>query len=247
MSIYSFLESVTNNIRVTAKTRSFVDNGDGTFDVDLTTITSLKCNSLVLAVGDYVTITGDSLPDLQYKITAINGTVITITQSAGFSFAGYTDATANAPYFDYENWIGESNRLSEKTESTLYANQRFPLVFLLLNQDSNTGENTAYETYNSLTLYFFTNTETANNIRANWRVDNKFEPILYPLKSAFMKELAKQASGIFTQTKQDMPFMGSEGVNQNKFKEYIEAIKVNVNNLTIKTSDFCGCQTRIFN
>ncbi len=180
MSIYSTIGNIVDSMRLSSDIVSIVDNSDDTYTIKVKTIENILFSGFSLANGDYITIS-DTLnfddagnnSDGQFAVSNVNFSTRTfdISLTSGVSIPiSLGTYKANAPYYDYEKWLGESNKLTVQALSKTFNTQRFPLVFLLLDVPI-TITQSGYSEPTDLTLYFID--KTRPDKRANWRIENK--------------------------------------------------------------------------
>lgn len=247
MNIYDLIGNVVNDMRTSVKIMQVTDNADGTFDIRLSSLSSFYCSVLNIVANSYVNLSGTGKDTLNYKVDSISGLTITISEVAGFDFTGYTDAVGAKPYYSFEKWLGESNKLSIGALSQKFVNQKFPRVFLLLNTEHTVNGNPVYEGFDSLSIFIIE--KTLPDKSAQWRLDNIFKPILFKLTNIFKNSLESRREFLepdgFSYSQEDLFFLGTEDKNQNKLNEYVEAVKIDINNLTIYNSENSECEPAV--
>jgi hypothetical protein len=247
MNIYDYIESIVDDMQTAVKILSITDNTDGTFDIELSSLNSLFCSVLNIVADSYVNLAGTGKDTLNYKVNSVSGTTIVISEATGFDFTGYTDASGAKPYYSFEKWRGEANKLNVQALSAKFVNQKFPRVFLLLNAQPRINGNTIYESFDSLSIYIME--KTLPNKNAQWRLDNIFKPTLFKLVNIFKHQLECSREFIenedFAYAQEDLFFMGTEDQNQNKLNQYVEAVRIDINNLTIYNPNNSDCKQTV--
>ena len=188
MNTIEIIESVVEDIRYSANITNIVDNADGTYTV-------LTAETEDLVNGDYITIAGTTGFNGQYKISSlVTDTSFNITKTTGTVIPGpFGTWTANSPYFMKGRWSEITRELSDKASSTIYKNQRFELICLIIPfSESKKRKKASPEIEVDLSIYFFT--ETDDNKNTDWRYTNKF-PVLEALEIRFINELKKYIIG----------------------------------------------------
>lgn len=125
--IVTLFQEIVEDYRTNADIIAISDKGSGIYEMILSSISGLSAN-------DYITIDNTiGFNSENQKIDSVNeiNTTITITSSAGISIpSSFGSITANKPYFESGYWEEQRGKLILKSLSTLFKNQKFPLVFL---------------------------------------------------------------------------------------------------------------------
>ena len=196
-----------------------------------------------LKVGDFIKILADA--DVEnVKITNILGFDITISTSS--SIINPASYKANAPYYDFEKWTGAANELLLKDDSPLYRNQKYPLIFMLL--DIEEEKDSDRQTFTiARNLNFIIATGTSKTDESTWRLENIFKLILNRLYEKFIAAIKSNEyirdyitiDNRLPHTCTKRYFLGTSDANQNKFNDFVDAIELNINELRYETGNIC--------
>ena len=228
IELYTIIEDVVDSIRETGDITAFSES-NGVY-----TITS--DNSL--GENDYITI--DSV---QYYVTNVTDTGFTITGSTGLDFTN-AQWKANAPYFMCEKEAKAAQILTEKTKQDTYKWQKYPL-FLLVRPytDDRTNRMIGYTV--DFNLYIITNTD--QNYWNDDRIDNNFDPILYPLYNSFMDALphnrwvGEKKREKIAHTKTDLMF-----IDANPFPDKMDGLNIGFTDFVVKRNkQICEPETAV--
>jgi hypothetical protein len=215
IELYTIIESVVDEIR---ETNTIANSSESNSVYTITSDNALSDN-------DYITI-----DETQYKVSNTSDTQFTIKATTGLDFTNST-WKANAPYFMCEKESKAGNILTEKNDQENYKWQKYPL-FLLARPytDDRTDRTIGYSS--DFTLHIIT--DTKSDYWANDRIENNFEPILYPLFNSFMDELPnnrwvkEKKRDLIAHTKTDLMF-----VDGNPFPDKMDGITIQFSNLEI--------------
>jgi len=156
----------------------------------------------------------------------------------------YRDGYSFYTYYDYGRYIEITRRLTQKQMGVVAGatgNNRFPLVWLVIPFDEFNG--TPTEHYTRLrNMQIIIATQTRPDSTTPARMNDNFEPILYPIYRALLIEIAN--SGFFSDidygvqhTKTDQPYWGGGNTltsgDKNLFNDYIDAIQIRNLELTV--------------
>ncbi len=246
MNIYDFIGTIVAQLRLSGSITAASVGGDPSLLVVSTNyVESTICSVFDLAVGDYIDIDNNSNFSGEHKIIAIDPVAktftIKITEAPIATDLG--TYTKQAPYYSYEKWLPEANRINYQQ-----VGQRFPHIFFRLNVQ-HSSKQSLYENYDSVSLFFLYGTDVAQ--LAEWRVDNVFEPVLYPISNAFLNKFEKSSSitqpDNFEYNFSDLFFLGSEDANQNKLHQIVDARELQINNFTLRNrGNTCDCNVKIY-
>jgi len=194
------------------------------------------------AVGDYITLSDGINTYSNCKVTAINPDYeIVVLNLDETTLTGITSAISNAPYFDYDHWDSESGQLLLKDNEVEKREQKYPLIYLLLNIKENRQENNANKSeIGTINIYLIKQTDHFKNTK--WRHETNF-PILRSLYDNFLLSLQQNyyinVSNYISHNYEELFFMGTEDRNQNKVNDYVDAIHLELTNLKIKKLRKC--------
>lgn len=222
-SIIAVLQEVVDSLRTT-----------GTFTgVYLNGITTCTCeNSLKAREVVYIN-------DAPYLVHEATDTYFTVKSD----LSSYTSYTTGYPYFEYGHMVEIANTLTERDKASLvYKFQKYPAIFLKLDTPSKPNIRTGQFDYTNITLYLVNATE--QTYKAADRLDNNFNPILYPLYEKLITALQRHEAVIPTSDltnlehdKYDRFFWGTQ-LNKNStnniLNDYLDAIEVTNLKLSIK-------------
>ena len=209
-------------------------------------VSTLNTKSLVN--GNYITISGASNWNGQYKISSVvlntsfniekEGTIV--TQSGTW--------TANKPYFKYGHLTEITTMLSEKDKSENYQYQKYPLIVLLLDIPEKKGINPII--YSEISVRIWICTPTRKEYTSELRTANSFKLVLQPIYDLLMQKII--SSGYFNYDKMvgiphiktDRYFWGTDNGTTNVFNDFIDAIDIENMELKIK-KQFNTCNNGI--
>ncbi len=249
MNIYDFIGTIVADLRLSGTiTGANVSVSDPTLLVLNTNyVESTICSVFDLEVGDYIDIVNTSNFSGEHKIVSVDSVAktftIKITEAPVVIDLG--TYTKQAPYYSYEKWLPEANRINYQQTG-----KRFPHIFFRLNVQYTQNTQNIYENYDSVSLFFLHGTDVAQ--LAKWRVENVFEPVLYPLSNAFLTKFQKRSEITqpenFGYTFNDLFFLGTEDVNQNKLHQVVDARELQINNFILRNRDNvnCNCNVKIY-
>ncbi|MBD3198023.1 MAG: hypothetical protein GF317_23435 [Candidatus Lokiarchaeota archaeon] len=186
-----------------------------------------------MEVDDYVVIN-----DISVRVLTINSGTLQFTVRSSENLTGAVTWKAKKPYFEYEKFLGEANRLLEKSNSPVYRLQKYPLIFLLLDIEQDRQQNQIQDSViNNVNIYFITQTNNSKKY-AKWRLENIIKPVLIPMYENFMSELIKHENvmginDLIPHSYIERFFIGTEDNNQNQFNDWIDAIQININSLNL--------------
>jgi len=209
---------------------------------DLMTFGSTISN--VSELAGVSTITTDNIYTLQDEmLIEIGNTVyavsnITRTGVAEWTFdvtGAITDATWQlALYYEFGRALEVGNILKDKKEDPTNKNKRFPLMWLLTGIEK--AEGSGYVDYEaSIVIAFIYLSE--KNLRAQKRLDDKFEPILDPLVELFETTIKTSPGSryfvleygeVLDISKTDKFKYGSVGGDKHVFDDISDAIELNM-------------------
>jgi len=144
-------------------------------------------------------------------------------------------------YFDFGHYKEVLRQMEWKDQSVTMKEQKFPMIWLVMDFDESMGENPAnYAKISTINFLLM------NSTKPEWtmaeRRDNNYLPILYPMLAEFIKqislsvELGMRPEAQLKYTKTDRPYWGLElgGSNEkNFFNDYLDAIQLRNMNLNI--------------
>lgn len=141
-------------------------------------------------------------------------------------------AAKNFPYtvyYDYGHPKEVNERLKEKSESVdeELRKQKFPLIILLTDIPINRNIPGMYGTAR---LRFLICNFTEQTYTAQQRTELNFEPILHPIKTAFIDQMEKHGQFVFESepsfVETDCYYYGSRINDKNVFNDRIDAIEI---------------------
>jgi hypothetical protein len=223
--IIEIFSQIVDTMRLRGTIVSSLDNNNNTYDIAINDATGL-------VVGDYITIvTTAPVTYANIEITAITNNTLTIKLAKGLTLNGTW--TANAPYFEYEKIVEGANLLVSKDKSINYKFQKYPLIFLTLDiQETREAGKANYSEVSNLNIMLMTATDKLKD--AKWRNTNTFGLILRPLYEKFMTAIKQslyinlQPNKLIEHTYTEHFFMSNSDNTQNFFKDYIDAIEINI-------------------
>jgi hypothetical protein len=232
------ISDVVDLLRLTGNITDIVDNTDDTYTVTVDNLESDYDEVFELNENDWITITGTPGFNYEWKVTNITASGFDISREgmeAGITIPGtYGEYKSNKPYFDYEKWPKEANKLTELNKLAYKRYQKFPLIFLL---EDITQDESVSGYYCSANLNIFFVTYTQQNKDAKWRLENKIKLILQPIYDNFIKALIESriitaiSSKQLNKSKTNRYFLGTEGENQNALNTIVDAIELNLKNV----------------
>jgi len=240
-NIYDTFSNIIDTIRTQSIITAILDNNDNTYTITVKTVLNKYVSALDLVNSDYITISGSGNINGQYKIKNLTSNSFDIDKVSGTTFALGT-YTHNKPYFDFEKWDAESNKLTVQNISKEYNLQKFPLIFMLLDV-SETQSLT--NVYSQISPTFFIITQTQPDKRANWRLENIYKPLLYPIAESFKNAVLTSKhtlSESVTIERTDRFFLGTSDNSQNNLNQYVDAIELTFNNIRLSKSVICRSQ-----
>lgn len=150
------------------------------------------------------------------------------------------------PYFDFGVTLEVVNRLKLKTESDLFYDKKYPLVWHLIN--GNVSEKVDYSKTNpreAQDVTIIICTQTSNDYTSRDRYENTFIPTLRPIYDLFMYYLRKskelKSTDNYTHSYSENLFWGREGLyghEGNIFDDRIDAIIID--NLKLRVIESCN-------
>jgi hypothetical protein len=201
-----------------------------------------------LSDGDYVTISGTTNWNGQYRISGLVENVSFNIEKTGTILTESGTWTANAPYFKYGHLREITNMLSEKDKSENYKYQKYPLIVLLLDISEKKGIDAIV--YSEILVRVWICCNTRKEYTSESRTTNSFKAILQPIYDLFIQKL--ESSGYFnydkltgfSHTKTDRYFWGLDDGTVNVFNDFIDAIDIENLELKIK-KQFNTCNNGI--
>lgn len=154
-------------------------------------------------------------------------------------------AEKTIPYYDFGVALEVVNRLKQKTDSDLYYNKKYPLIWHLINgsvEEKVDNKKTNPREAQNVTIIICTQTD--QNYSARERYENIIIPILRPLYESFMFHLnkSKELKSIdkFSHDYSENLFWGRDGLyghEGNVFDDRVDAIIID--NLPLKIIESC--------
>lgn len=144
-------------------------------------------------------------------------------------------------FFFYGHMLEITNILKERDNATgPLKYQKYPAIILKLDTESRYNGNYQSFEYDNVTVFIVNITN--KTYRAKDRIDNNFDPILYPLYESFITELKKHKNiivneGNYAHTKTDRFFWGSQindNSTENIFGDFLDAIEIKQLSLAVK-------------
>jgi len=221
------LENVVNSMRSTGGITAIVDNGNGTYTFTVDSISNFYN-------GTYITITDTVGFNSTYqKIQNITSSSFDIIKTTGVSIpASLGNYKVNAPYYDFDNWLGEANFLSQKDNSKFWKNQKFPLIFLDLDtRNINVLDSANVYMECNFKLWFIDRTDVNYTAREH---KTQFIENIYPIYNAFMIALKNSR---YVKTKGDNAIqreIEEYPYQPNRLNATVEALMVEFSTLSIK-------------
>lgn len=194
-------------------------------------------NTYDIAVNDILQVKDVSDNDIEVKVTSlVENTSITVKSTVA-PVSGEWNALK--PYFRYEKWLAETNRIQNMTDKIIKQHKRFPLMFLLLDINEEWDRDEQIDvSYKNAKFFLIEKTDNQAGEYAEERRNETFIPVLYPLHDSFIEQL-KANENIYVQndrlprTKYDRYFLGTEDNNQNKLNQYVEAIELTFDSIDL--------------
>lgn len=197
-------------------------------DAGITTVTS--ANSL--SVGEYIILDDDK--EREYMIKSADATEFTIEG---------TDIVADtwkalAPYYMFDTPKKMVNALSEKETSKTLKYQKYPLIYLKLNNPEKKNVDGFYAILNS--LLFVLMIKTKINYVASERKTISFDPILNPLADQFIEAIDESTyfnesgASLIYDHEENYYWGTEEGINAKSIlNDIVDAVELNIEKLSI--------------
>ena len=202
-------------------------------------------NTKSLVNGDYITISGTTNWNGQYRINGLVTNVSFNIEKIGTISTETGNWTSNKPYFKYGHLKEITNMLTEKDKSDTYKYQKYPLIVLLLDITENKATEPIIYSEISVRLWICCNTR--KDYTSESRTLNSFKTILQPIYDLFIQKV--ESSGYFNidkmigipHKKTDRYFWGTDDGTTNVFNDFIDAIDIENLELKIK-KQFNTCE-----
>ena len=150
------------------------------------------------------------------------------------------EGMSSAPTWEFGDWVEISNDIvqgaySEKTTSP------YPMIIMHSNYSEQRSQSMGVDSEFTTTFYLVA--ESQQGYSTQDRIDNVFEPVLFPLHDEFLTALYKSPLLSFDmeqcprgalsmeRTTQNLYFLTNEGTDQNKINDVVDALSIE---LTIK-------------
>lgn len=146
------------------------------------------------------------------------------------------DSNIQMVRYDYGHWVEISSRLQDMSKHSAERYNKFPLIYLV--EDITVAHSGDYPTANLLVYIMHHSNNTFTSKERQKRI---FEPILYPIRDAFISGLNKSndivtpPNGKFDMNVTDLKYLGRNGLygnTGNMVNEYCDAIEIRNLSLT---------------
>ena len=235
-SIIDIFEDVVDSLRKTNVITNISLESGNYYTIDFQ-------NSNEYAVDDYLTLTTDLSENFtKCKVTAINSdNQITVLNLDKTDLSLSTSSKSNAPYYDFTNWKSEANELTEKDNAPKYKQQKYPLIYLLLNIKESRDNQAYHSSIDNVNLYLVVPTDKVKS--DEWRHNNTF-PTLRALYDELIEAIKSNKNilidgNFISHDYEEIFFMGKEDRNQNKLNDYVDCIHLQFANLRTKNKNGC--------
>lgn len=229
INVRAKIEEIVLSVKSSGGLVSFTDNLDGTYTIEAADIGNLAADFKV------VLIYSDESNNKDIVISSVDSDLNTFT----FSGTNITepDSWEMAIYFEHGHRIELNKKYTNKAKSINKQVQEYPLIWLYTDFEKNITdtENVEFETTLQLAIVDFSNKE----LYEEQRIDQKFEPVLWPLleliNDAFNKTTYKRNFVTPYGTNKDIdflqverPFFGSDDQQANVLPQVTDAIEIQV-------------------
>lgn len=228
ISYYNFFKNIVDELRLTGDVIDLTDNNDNTYTFETNNASRLELSKWI-ALG---TITG--------IIIGMIGNAITIRSMSGQTTTGINSFKRLDPFFNADIQQRTALHLTMKDTDYDYSTQKFPLIELVLNDIE--SEDTYYEKANYKNFNIVISVDTCENWTGDQRLVNNFDAILYPLYKRFAKLLYESPYVLKpNEIKIDRKdiFLASYQYKQNSKNNFVDAIDLNIRNLTLNFNYTC--------
>lgn len=139
-------------------------------------------------------------------------------------------------------WITVVNELSLQALDQSKDDVTYPRIIIQADFTEDRNDSNLYEAESRVRIYVVD--QTIEDYTTDQRIENKYEPLLYPLYDDVIFTLYR--SGLFVwdddnlplgnvpHKKQDLFYMSNEGQSQNKLNNIVDAIEIDIENLRLR-------------
>jgi len=250
MDIYEIIGQVVADIRPSGTISGLPAPGtsSNTIIIPVDNLKSGACGAYSLQIGDAIRIDSTYNYAGTYTVIAVdvdNKTItVKFTGAIVDSGAPYGSYTSLSPFYKVASWQEQRQYIQDRKNEPQLAKSLMPMFHLLLNVTKKTGTSQSYQTFDNLVLYLYTASDLG--LSSEVRAEKIYRPTAYPILRAFKNSLINnenvrslpgftETDLFFNQTK-----TASEAATQNKLNAFLEAIKIDINNLTIHTQGGIG-------